>query len=291
MWIKKLIYNKEINNYKVVNYQNDFKNYENFEKTIIESELPNLNSRLYTSNSSSIKIKSEKSKEEILKSNILADKKVGVTYEIIGEDYTLIIKPTNSNDLPDRTHVEFDECEQILRDKCNISNSSIITFIQIEVDNNDENSLYNQIKYFAYDEEKKKLDLSLCGDVESKIHYSIKNNSKLDVSSISEFKELGIDVLNIKDKFFNDLCYPYSDSQNDMILEDRMKYIYQNFSLCEEGCSYNNIDIDKMNIICNCKIQEDDSLKNLSFNPLIFDQPKESSFFDSNIGIIKCYKK
>ena len=287
--IYSIIYDKEINNYKVVNYQNDFKNYKEFEKTIIESELPNLNSRLYTSNSSSIKIKSEKSKEEILKSNILVDKILGVTYEIIGEDYTLIIKPTNSNDLPDRTHVEFDECEQILRGKCNISNSSIITFIQIEVGNNDENSLYNQIKYFAYDEEKKKLDLSLCGDVESKIHYSIKNNSKLDVSSISEFKELGIDVLNIKDKFFNDLCYPYSDSQNDMILEDRMKYIYQNFSLCEEGCSYNNINIDKMNIICNCKIQEDDSLKNLSFNPLIFDQPKESSFFDSNIGIIKCY--
>ena len=111
----------------------------------------------------------------------------------------------------------------------------------------------------------------MCGDVESKIHYSIKNNSKLDVSSISEFKELGIDVLNIKDKFFNDLCYPYSDSQNDMILEDRMKYIYQNFSLCEEGCSYNNIDIDNMNIICNCKIQEEKKKKNLSFNPLIFD--------------------
>ena len=36
--------------------------------------------------------------------------------------------------------------------------------------------------------------------------------------------------MDIKDRFFNDLCYSYSDSNKDIILEDRIKYIYQNFS-------------------------------------------------------------
>ena len=60
----------------------------------------------------------------------------------------MIIKPTNSTPLPNTTHVEFDECEKIIRKKYNISNSSIITFLQIEMENNNQNSLYNQIILF-----------------------------------------------------------------------------------------------------------------------------------------------
>ena len=71
-----------------------------------------------------------------------------------------------------------------------------------------------------------------------------------------------------------------------MILEDRIKYIYQNYSLCEEGCTYNNIDIENMNVVCNCKIQGNFSL---IITPLIFDQAKDISIFDSNIGVIKCF--
>ena len=128
--------------------------------------------------------------------SILKNKEIGVNYEIKGEDFTIIIKPTNSTPLPNTTHIEFDECEQIIRKKYNISDSSVITFLQIEIDNNDQNSLYNQIKYFTYDDQMRELDLSVCGELDTKIHYAIKNNSKLDISSISDFKQLGIDILN-----------------------------------------------------------------------------------------------
>ena len=65
---------------------------------------------------------------------------------------------------------------------------------------------------------------------------------------------MGYDILNIKDKFFTDLCQSYSDSGNDMILSDGIKFLYKNYSLCEEGCTYNNIDIENMMILCDCKI-------------------------------------
>ena len=74
-----------------------------------------------------------------------------------------------------------------------------------------------------------------------------------------------------------------------MILEDRIKYLYQNYSLCESGCTYNNIDIENMNIACICKIKGNDNESFLNITPLFFEQPKEASFFDSNIGVVKCY--
>jgi hypothetical protein len=220
---------------------------------------------------------------------IMNDKKIGENYEIKGDNFSIIIKPTNSTLFQNQTHIEFDKCEQELRRIYNISNSSIITFFQIEIINGEENSLYNQIKYFTYDEQKNELNLSVCADIDTQIHYSIKNNSKLDISSISNFKNLGIDILNIKDKFFTDLCYSYSDSNNDMILEDRIKYIFQNYSLCEEGCSYDEIDINNMFIVCNCKIQGNENTNLLNITPLLYEQSKEISFFDSNIAIAKCY--
>ena len=95
--------------------------------------------------------------------------------------------------------------------------------------------------------------------------------------------------MNIKDKFFSDLCYSYSDSNNDMTIEDRIKYLYQNYSLCEEGCTYNDIDIENMNIACTCKIQGNDNESLSNMTSLVYEQPKETSFFDSNIGVVKCY--
>ena len=71
-----------------------------------------------------------------------------------------------------------------------------------------------------------------------------------------------------------------------MILEDRVNYIYINYTLCEEGCTYNSIDTDLMTITCNCKIQV--NFSNIT-TPLIYDQ-SNVSFFESNIAIVKCYK-
>ena len=303
-----IIYN---NDYQLLNYSN-FKNYGechnipilNQETTIITylvKESTYINDILTTtipffetnrvSNSIYIKEVTTKSKEEIFNNitNILEDKKIGQCYEIKGENFSVIIKPTNSTPLPNTTHVEFDECEQKIRKAYNISNSSIITFLQIEINNDNSNALYNQIKYFIYDEQMKELDLSLCEDINTQIYYAIKNNSKLNIPSITNFKEKGIDIFNLKDKFFTDLCYSYSDSNNDMTLEDRIKYLYQNYSLCEAGCTYNSIDLKNMNIACNCKIQVNDNTSSFNMTTLVFAQPQEAGFFDSNIGVIKSY--
>ena len=229
-----------------------------------------------------------KTMDDLLKniSEVLSNVEIGKNYEIKGDDFTIIIKPTNSPPLPNKTHVEFNECEQILRTVNNISDSSIITFFQMEINSDNKDALYDQIQYTIYDDKLKELDLTACKDVTTQIHYAIKDKSNLDIVKVNDYKNMGVDILNINDDFFTNLCYAFSSSNNDMILEDRIKYIFQNYSLCEEGCSYNNLDIVTRSITCDCKIQGNISAVT---TPLTFDTGKETSFFDSNIGVSRCY--
>ena len=140
-----IIYNNtSIKNYTLVNY-NNFKN--NLLCTYISMLKPDYD---YITNKSLIIAEYiEIKKEEIIENieNIMNDKKIGVNYEIKGDNFSLIIKPTNSTSFQNQTHIEFDKCEQELRRIYNISNSSIITFFQIEINSEDDNSLYNSLLY------------------------------------------------------------------------------------------------------------------------------------------------
>ena len=186
---------------------------------------------------------------------IIKDIEIGKIYEKIGEDFSILIYPTNSTYLTSKTHVNFSECEAILRNHYKIPDSDIMTFLQIELNNEDSKSLINQVEYQAYDGKKTLLNLSLCNNINIQVVYAIKNNSLINISLSNYFKDLGVDIFNINDSFFNNICHPYSDTKNDLILEDRIKDIYQNFSLCEIGCNYNNIDIENMTISCDCNVK------------------------------------
>ena len=77
-----------------------------------------------------------------------------------------------------------------------------------------------------------------CKTVQIKLTYDISDESLLNKTMISYYSELGIDIFDSEDSFFNDLCYPFSISNSDIILKDRVLNIYQNYSLCDNGCEY-----------------------------------------------------
>ena len=108
------------------------------------------------------------------KNDIIKQINIGENHELETKDFKLSIRPTNSTPPKNSTYIEFEECEQLLRRINNISNSSIITFFQFETKNSDPNALINQVKYSAYDENHEELDLSLCEDIDTQIHYAIK---------------------------------------------------------------------------------------------------------------------
>ena len=93
--------------------------------------------------------------------NVIKSIDINKNYEMKGDDYTVMIRPTNSTPILSSTHVDFGPCENILRAHYNISNSRIITFLQLEINNLDSQSVVNQVGYQAFDDEQKPLNLSL----------------------------------------------------------------------------------------------------------------------------------
>ena len=234
-----------------------------------------------------LKGKTDKNKEEIKNSldDIMEAIEIGKQYIIIGGDYNITVTPINeTNSLS--SFADFSLCEEILRKEYKLRPDEILTILQIEIDKMNEKALTNQIEYAIYDEVKRQLNLSYCKKIEIKIIYDIKNDSLLNQTMISYFSEFGIDIFNRNDSFFNDLCYPFSVSNSDVILQDRLLDIYQNFSLCDDGCEYDEIDMENMSVTCSCKVKTE---INTEISELKLGKIVQTTFQDSNLGVIRCY--
>ena len=228
-------------------------------------------------------------KEDFVKnlSQYMEDVDIGQVYEIKADDYEVKISPINFNEYKDSsTYINFLECEKTLRTKNKIPPDSILTVVQIEIYNYEEKSLNNQVEYAVFNEDKQKLDLSVCENDKIEIHYAITNISNIDLEKLSYFSNMDVDILNIKDDFFNDICYPYSENNSDMILEDRVSDIYQNFSLCDDNCEYSNTNISSMTIICSCDVKPiiETEKPDLKFEKIYLD-----FFSEISLGVLKCF--
>ena len=211
---------------------------------------------------------------------------IGNKYLIYGNDYNISIYPINEQNVFQSTFVDFSLCENILRIKNNLTNNETLTFLKIEIDKMNDKALTNQIEYKIYNNEKEVLNLSLCENIKLQVKYNIKDNSKLNKSMILYYSELGIDIFNLNDSFFNDICFPFSNSNSDIILKDRVSDIYQNYSLCDNNCEYDFIDIESNIVTCNCEIKTE---VNTAVSSPVFNNIVENIFKNSNIGILKCH--
>ena len=83
----------------------------------------------------------------------------------------------------------------------------------------------------------------------------------LDLKAVSEMLTgddkhiMRSNVFDINEPFFTDICTPYSSNGNDVILEDRHDYIYQNYSLCDKNCERPIVDLINHKVTCQCKIK------------------------------------
>ena len=231
-----------------------------------------------------------KAKEEIIDNlnEFMKDYDSEKIYEIFGNNYEIKISPINTNKYKNiSTFINFTNCENILRESNKLSPSDILTVYQIEIDNKYEQSLINEIEYAVFYEKNKRIDLSVCKDETIEINYQIKNISLIDKTKIYYYSEIGVDIFNSSDKFFNDICYPYSEDNSDLILKDRIADIYENYSICEGNCEYKGINITQNTINCHCSIKTN---VDTNVEPPHFDEIIIDTFTDSNIGVIKCYK-
>ena len=233
-------------------------------------------------------MKTNKTKEYITGNlnEFLADIEVNKIYKIYGEDFKIKISPINYIEQNKSTSIDFRECGKILKKKYNLTKDNELTTFQIEIELKNNKSLTNQVEYALFDQQKNKLNLSYCENISIIINHEIKNNSLLNTNLLNYYNEQGIDILNIEDNFFNNLCYPYAENKTDIILKDRIENIYQNFSKCDTGCKYKNSDLEKKLITCVCQIKTEINTEIQSLN---FAFAVKKTFKDSNFYVIKCY--
>ena len=237
-----------------------------------------------------IHIISNNTKEYIIQNldEFLENIEIGKIYKVSGEDYDIKISPINYKDQNKSTSIDLKECGEILKKQYNLSEESLLTIFQIEIEKkNNQQSLTNQVEYEILDEEKNRLNLYYCRNVSIIINYKINDDSLIDTNLINYYSEKGIDILNIKDDFFNNLCFQYSENSTDIILKDRIKDIYQNYSKCDYGCEYKNLDVKSMEISCECQIKENMTLET---EEPTFAEAVTDTFKNSNIGVIRCYE-
>ena len=113
-----------------------------------------------------------------------------------------------------------------------------------------------QINYYLYHPDTgEKLDLSICSGAKLAIKTSIFDNGNVNEELVKYFSNLNINIFDIKDPFFTDICFNYDKDGKDVPLDDRIRLFYQNISLCEDGCSYVGINLNTYEVECSCDVK------------------------------------
>jgi len=234
-----------------------------------------------------IKIRTNKTLETFINNleKVMREVNIENIYEITADNFKIKISPINHKEFDiDTSFINFLNCENALRKANNLLPNDTLTEVIFEIDKNDNKSLTNQIEYAVFNR-KRQLELSVCANNKIEINYDISNSSLINFRLISHFSKLGVDILNSKEDFFNDICYPYSENNSDMILKDRISDIYQNYSKCDENCEYKKIDLNFSLITCDCKIKSEINkrIEPPRLESIILDLVTNSSF-----GVVKC---
>ena len=151
---------------------------------------------------------------------IINNTEPNLPYIIKQKSFTLVLNKLNEYNEKSSVNLDFTECEKNLRE--NLPSDTILRIVQINKKPQNEKILNDQVEYKVYDQNNIEQDLSVCNNIPITVENKITNTSKLNMDKILELKNLGVDLFNIKDEFFNDICRPYSDNEtdSDMILSE-----------------------------------------------------------------------
>ena len=187
--------------------------------------------------------------------------------------------------------IDLDECI----DKVKTENT-IIQNIVVEILYVIRKSAPPQINYYLYHPDTgEKLDLSVCSGAKLAIKTSIFDNGEVEEELVKYFTNLNINLFDINDPFFTDICFNFSKDGKDVPLDDRIKLYYQNVSLCEDGCTYVGINLETFEVECSCDVHNTETNKNIDIAKSLLDNPISNEVFgfitNSNLEVLKCIKK
>ena len=151
--------------------------------------------------------------------------------------------------------------------------------------------------------DKKYNSLRKLNNTEDKFFYyndSIYNNSNAskNIETIERFFREGINIFNINDPFFNDLCIYVEENGNDVVLDDRIDLYFQNYSMCNSNCIISEIDMEKFIYTCKCSevvvlindnIAKSKEIDENSFSKETISEELSDIFFETNFEVLSCF--
>ena len=203
----------------------------------------------------------------------------------------------NDNNITDNYNIsiiDLSNCEALLKEENNIEEKDSLIILKKEKLKS--KTTEKDIEYECFEPyNKTKLNMSIC----SKLNFNlfIKYELSEETKQLSEqLKNLGYNMFDINDKFYQDVCTPYKSWLNtDLLLSDRIEYIYNNKDAqCQENCEFSNYILDTNYINCSCSTQrEEEDIQIKKFDELDAKTVYQSFYYVlkySNYKIVQCYK-
>ena len=208
-------------------------------------------------------------------------------------DYSLVLYK-NSSCIKELSltvpQIDFGECYSKIKIEYNISEDLLIAILDKYVENSNPITSYlffNPINGERIDVNK------ICKNYTIIMKENILTLPGVDPDLIQFFADQDINVFNLSDKFYTDICKHYiSPNDRDIPLNLRIKIFYPNVSLCDGNCINKGVDLKTMESICYCPFND------LSKNSFLENTLKYTENFDeiysfisnSNINVLFCIK-
>ena len=198
------------------------------------------------------------------------------------------------NTIESATLVDFGSCYEKLREYYKITEDLIVSLIKIK--SNDDSK---PITTYAFSDPLTGEILNsskICANeviiVNEDVKSLLKNMEDANEEFIIFLTNQGIDVFNISDRFYNDLCYFFeSPNGRDVPLKDRISVFFPNITLCDEDCQNVGVDLKTLKAKCECSfidLMSSNLLANSLYKQYIEDVV---DIIDSlNIAVLKCIK-
>ena len=188
--------------------------------------------------------------------------------------------------------IDLRECGILLKRSNNINENSSLIIMKYEKITNisSERSLQYEV-YEPYN--KKKLNLSICGNINIDIYIPVILSEKTQFL-YNELQKLGYDLFDINSPFYNDICTPYiSPNGTDVLLSDRINsYYYNDDTSCQFNCKFSDYLMESQYLKCECDIKNSEINTNnaKSFSAKSIYQSFYAVLKYSNYKVLKCAK-
>ena len=246
------------------------------------------------------KFKGKLSSEEIkkifdqLKQTISSDSNEIIETENVVFQLSTLEEQKNNNN-PNVSSIDLGECEQLIKNQEGLSENDNLIVLKTDIKNEDLASTY--VQYEIYNPISLKLiSLDICSDIPISISIPIALNENTK-SMYDSLYQSGYNLFDLNDSFYNDICTTYTtEDGTDLTLADRKNLIYDtnsNISMCQDGCTFQFFNTTINKVKCDCSIQKEETITDIS--KIKFDKKQlAESFFNtlknSNFLVLKCYK-